>query len=137
MRILAKKTDFLLLVCMVFCMNCGSSSSVDDEEIGLDIGPPTVEEVCAPGDGDCYPSESAQKEPVVVPEQSIPSCPGYKAHDNFPAEYEEFCQQMVTQDLLATGDKCFFVPNLGEAGCFCSLCALKGSQVKCVSEECN
>ena len=137
MLMVARKPYFGMLLCMIFSMSCDSGSSVDDEEIEPDAVVQTVDEACSPGDAECEQPSVVVEEPVVVPEQSSAACPGYKAHDNFPAEYEDFCQQMVTQDLLATGDTCFFAPAPEEAGCFCKICAKKGPTVQCVSEECN
>ena len=137
MRIVVRGAYFGFLVCLIFSLGCEADSHAGPEDVELDSFVSNGEQACGPGDEGCEEWLSSSENPGVVPEQSSVSCPGYKSHDNFPEAYEEFCQQMVTQDLLATGDTCFFAPAPEEAGCFCKICALKGPTVQCVSEECN
>ena len=76
-------------------------------------------------------------DPLMIPEQSLPSCLGSDGAETYPKSYEEFCLEFVSQELLDTGNKCFYAPDQKDFGCFCKICALKGAEIKCISELCK
>ena len=81
--------------------------------------------------------EPAYVDPLMIPAQILPSCPGADNKDTYPESYEEFCLEFVTQELLDTGNKCFYAVSQKEFGCFCKVCALQGAEINCISEQCN
>jgi len=76
-------------------------------------------------------------DPLMIPEQSLPSCLGADSKDTYPESYEEFCMEFVTQELLDTGNKCFYATDQKDFGCFCKICALQGAEINCISELCK
>lgn len=79
----------------------------------------------------------ASIDPLMIPEQSLPSCLGSDGAETYPESYGEFCLEFITQELLDTGNTCFYAPDQKDFGCFCKICALKGAEIKCISELCK
>ena len=119
----------LVLVCGLN-FHCGGedSSTADDDLLSEDAG----SEGCPDGGTNCLEVEEA----IPVPESTVESCPGYSEKPNFPESYQTFCEQMVTQELIDSGDKCFFAPEVVDSGCYCKICAIKGIALRCVHEVC-
>ena len=124
----------LLLLCAI---HCGGESADSSPNTGDSYSSTLEENLCLDGGTECLGSGPNGEDQDSIFEGSLESCPGYKANDNFPASYVEFCENAVSPELLATGDTCFLVLEPENAGCFCKICALKGAVIQCVSEQCK
>ena len=117
---------WILLGLFMMVLGCGGEESEDASVQSTDAE--VVEDAA---------EEGSAIDPLMIPEQSLPSCLGSDGADTYPESYETFCLEFVTQELLDTGNKCFYVPDQKEFGCFCKICALKGAEIKCISELCK
>lgn len=119
----------LALACGLM-LQCGGEDSSGEQEAPQSADAGALD--CADGSVDCG-KEGGES---LVPESVVESCPGYSEKPNFPESYKTFCEEMVTQELIDSGNKCFFAPEVVESGCFCKICAIKGVSLRCVHEVC-
>ena len=119
----SKSRYLWLATAMLFSLHCEPGTD-DYPSIGEGQSPDSLSGIrCPQREDGCEDVVQEGGDPSVVPERSRVSCPGHKTNDSFPDSYADFCNLMVTAELLATGDSCFFAPEPEEAGCFCKICA--------------